>query len=183
MANKNDVSAKILDDIFVIMQNLYSEMHLGETGKGNHMAVFEEFAKLGKTLVNADRVSFWRWDKTNKKLVTAIAMGVDKIVMVTGYNAVMLERHLAGNGIVFLRNEAYETTQMFESACIGLRYLQDKCDRVLIPPVDIPLFTAATVRRFTVLSVSPKYWRRSEWPMMTYSTPEALSMSAESSPV
>ena len=72
--------------------------------------------------------------------------GLDKIVMVTGYNAVMLERHLAGNGIVFLRNENYETTQMFESACIGLQYLQDKCDRVLITPVDIPLFTAATVR-------------------------------------
>ncbi len=72
--------------------------------------------------------------------------GVEKIVMVTGYNAVMLERHLAGNGIVFLRNDNYETTQMFESACIGLQYLQDKCDRVLITPVDIPLFTAATVR-------------------------------------
>ena len=72
--------------------------------------------------------------------------GVDKIVMVTGYNAVMLERHLAGNGIVFLRNENYETTQMFESVCIGLRYLRDKCDRVLFTPVDIPLFTAATVQ-------------------------------------
>ena len=72
--------------------------------------------------------------------------GVDKIVMVTGYNAVMLERHLAGNGIVFLRNEEYETTQMFESACIGLRYLKDKCDRLLFTPVDIPLFTSATVQ-------------------------------------
>ncbi len=72
--------------------------------------------------------------------------GADMIVMVTGYNATVLERHLAGNGIVFLRNENYESTQMFESACIGLRYLKDKCDRVLFTPVDIPLFTAATVR-------------------------------------
>lgn len=72
--------------------------------------------------------------------------GVDKIVMVTGFNAVTLERHLAGNGIVFLRNENYETTQMFDSARIGLDYLKDKCDRVLFTPVDIPLFTAATVR-------------------------------------
>lgn len=72
--------------------------------------------------------------------------GVDKIVMVTGYNATLLERHLAGNGIVFLRNDAYETTQMFDSVRIGLRYLRDKCDRVLFTPVDIPLFTAATVR-------------------------------------
>ena len=72
--------------------------------------------------------------------------GVEKIVMVTGYNATALERHLAGNGIVFLRNENYEHTHMFDSACIGLRYLRDKCDRVLFTPVDIPLFTAATVR-------------------------------------
>lgn len=72
--------------------------------------------------------------------------GVDKIVMVTGYNATTLERHLSGNGIIFLRNESYETTQMFDSAKIGLEYLKDKCDRILFTPVDIPLFTSATVR-------------------------------------
>ena len=72
--------------------------------------------------------------------------GVEKIVMITGFNATVLERHLAGNGIVFLRNEEYRTTQMFDSVRIGLRYLQGKCDRVLFTPVDIPLFTAATVR-------------------------------------
>ncbi len=71
--------------------------------------------------------------------------GVSRIVMVTGYNAVALERHLAGNGLVFLRNEDYEHTQMFDSAKIGLRYLQEKCGRILFTPVDIPLFTAATV--------------------------------------
>ncbi len=72
--------------------------------------------------------------------------GIDTIVMITGYNATLLERHLAGNGLIFLRNEDYETTQMFDSVKIGLRYLQDKCDRVLFTPVDIPLFTAVTVQ-------------------------------------
>ena len=48
--------------------------------------------------------------------------GIRKIVMVTGYNAVVLERHLSGSGVIFLRNEAYETTQMFDSvlACSNL---------------------------------------------------------------
>ena len=55
--------------------------------------------------------------------------GVDKIVMITGYNATMLERHLSGNGIVFLRNEEYRSTQMFDSVCIGLHYLRDKMQR------------------------------------------------------
>lgn len=71
--------------------------------------------------------------------------GVEKIVMITGYNATTLERHLSGNGIIFLRNENYEHTQMFDSAKIGLEYLRDKCDRILFTPVDIPLFTSATV--------------------------------------
>ena len=73
--------------------------------------------------------------------------GVMRIVVVTGYNAPLLERHLANNGLVFLRNERYETTQMFDSARIGLSYLRDKCDRILFTPVDIPLFTALTVQK------------------------------------
>ena len=71
--------------------------------------------------------------------------GVTKIAVVTGYNAPLLERHLANSGLVFLRNEDYATTQMFDSARIGLGYLRDKCDRILFTPVDIPLFTAMTV--------------------------------------
>ena len=94
-----------------------------------------------KPLLNIGAISI-----AQRVVATFQQAGVEKIVMVTGYNAVALERHLAGNGIVFLRNEDYETTHMFDSACIGLRYLQDKCDRVLFTPVDIPLFTAATVQ-------------------------------------
>lgn len=72
--------------------------------------------------------------------------GAQHIVVVTGFNADMLERHLSDNGLVFLRNNDYESTDMFASAKIGLVYLQSKCDRVLFTPVDIPLFTAGTVR-------------------------------------
>lgn len=75
--------------------------------------------------------------------------GVQQIVMVTGYNADALERHLSGNGIVFLRNPDYEHTHMFDSARIGIEYLADKCDRILFTPVDIPLFTSLTVTRLT----------------------------------
>ncbi len=73
--------------------------------------------------------------------------GINKIVMITGFNATMLERHLAGNNIIFLRNENYESTQMFDSVKIGLDYLADKCGRILFTPVDVPLFTARTVKR------------------------------------
>ena len=94
-----------------------------------------------KPLLNIGSISI-----AQRVVATFQQAGVDKIVMITGYNATLLERHLSGNGIVFLRNENYQTTQMFDSVCIGLSYLRDKCDRVLFTPVDIPLFTAATVR-------------------------------------
>ena len=94
-----------------------------------------------KPMLNVGSISI-----AQRVVATFQQAGVDKIVMITGYNAAVLERHLAGNGIVFLRNERYETTQMFDSARIGLEYLQDKCDRVLFTPVDIPLFTASTVQ-------------------------------------
>ena len=103
-------------------------------GMSRRMGEFKPMLSIGSISV-AQRV-----------VATLSQAGVSKIVMVTGYNAVVLERHLAGNGIIFLRNEDYEHTQMFDSVKIGLSYLQDKCDKVLFTPVDVPLFTARTVR-------------------------------------
>ena len=103
-------------------------------GMSSRMGDFKPMLSIGSISV-AQRV-----------VATLQQSGVSKIVMVTGYNATTLERHLSGNGIIFLRNEAYETTQMFDSVKIGLRYLQDKCDRILFTPVDVPLFTANTVK-------------------------------------
>lgn len=104
-------------------------------GMSSRMGNFKPMLSIGSISI-AQRV-----------VATLQQAGVEKIVMVTGYNATQLERHLSGQGIVFLRNENYAHTQMFESACIGLDYLKDKCDRLLFTPVDIPLFTAATVQR------------------------------------
>ena len=103
-------------------------------GMSSRMGQFKPMLSIGAITV-AQRV-----------VATLSQAGVSKIVMVTGYNATVLERHLSGNGIIFLRNEDYETTQMFDSVKIGLRYLQGKCDQVLFTPVDVPLFTAQTVR-------------------------------------
>ena len=103
-------------------------------GMSSRMGEFKPMLSIGSISV-AQRI-----------IATLSQSGVSKIVMVTGYNATILERHLAGNGIIFLRNENYETTQMFDSVKIGLRYLLDKCDKVLFTPVDVPLFTARTVK-------------------------------------
>jgi molybdate transport repressor ModE-like protein len=70
---------------------------------------------------------------------------VDHIVVVTGNQAEVLEKHLSGTGIVFLRNGRYRETEMLDSAKIGLDYLR-KCGRVFFTPVDIPLFSVTTVK-------------------------------------
>lgn len=103
-------------------------------GMSSRMGTFKPMLNIG-TISVAQRI-----------IATFQQAGVRKIVMVTGYNAVALERHLAGSGVIFLRNEDYERTQMFDSVKIGLHYLKNKCDKVLFTPVDVPLFTANTVK-------------------------------------
>lgn len=93
-----------------------------------------------KPMLNVGSISI-----AQRIIATMQQAGVRNIVVITGYNADALERHLSRCGVIFLRNENYRTTEMFDSACIGLRYLKSKCERVLFTPVDIPLFTAGTV--------------------------------------
>ena len=103
-------------------------------GMSSRMGEFKPMLNIGSISI-AQRV-----------IATFQQAGLENIVMITGFRAEELERHLAGNGVVFLRNEDFEHTHMFDSACIGLRYLKGKCDTVLFTPVDIPLFTASTVQ-------------------------------------
>lgn len=108
---------------------------IAAAGMSSRMGEFKPMLNIGSISI-AQRI-----------IATFQKAGVNKIVMVTGYNAQALEKHLSNNGIIFLRNENYETTQMFDSVKIGLEYLGDKCDRILFTPVDIPLFTSETVEK------------------------------------
>ena len=102
-------------------------------GMSSRMGDFKPLLKIGSMSI-AGRI-----------VATLRQAGIEKLVMVTGYNADLLEHHLSGNGIVFLRNEDYEHTHMFDSAKIGIEYLADKCDKILFTPIDIPLYTSSTV--------------------------------------
>lgn len=104
-------------------------------GMSSRMGDFKPMLSIGSISV-AQRV-----------IATLQQAGVFQIVVVTGYNADVLEKHLAKSGVIFLRNEDYKNTEMFDSACIGLNYLKNKCNRVLFTPVDIPLFRADTVKK------------------------------------
>lgn len=70
------------------------------------------------------------------------------IVVVTGYQYVDLEAHLANYGVVFVRNEDYvEDYSQFKSLQLGFEFLKDKCDNVLFTPVMIPMLKADTLTK------------------------------------
>lgn len=106
---------------------------IAAAGASSRMGTFKPMLNIGSISIS------------QRLIITLHQAGVSRIVMVTGFHAEELERHLAGSGVIFLRNEAYQTTRMFDSAKIGLQYIHGKCDRVFFMPVDVPLFTAKTV--------------------------------------
>lgn len=104
-------------------------------GMSARMNDFKQLMKIGD-LSMAERV-----------VVNFQQAGVKNIVMVTGFQAKKVEKELQHSGITFLRNDEYETTEMFDSAKIGLSYLKDICGQVLFCPADVPFFSERTVEK------------------------------------
>ena len=78
-------------------------------------------------------------------LITLKQAEADPIVVITGQDGDAVEKHISKMRVICLRNENYETTQMFDSICIGLNYMEDLCDRVLILPVKVPMLLKETI--------------------------------------
>lgn len=74
------------------------------------------------------------------------ASGAKPVIVVTGYRAADIEKHLADAGALFVRNDRYFETQMLDSLLLGAGALPREADRVLISPADIPLVEEATIR-------------------------------------
>ena len=75
-----------------------------------------------------------------------LASGANPVVVVTGYRAEDVEEHLADAGVLFVRNERYYETQMFDSLLAGATVLPSETERILITPADIPLVEYGTVQ-------------------------------------
>ena len=102
-------------------------------------------------------------------VLTFQQVGISPIVVITGYRAEDIEHDLADYGVIFLRNHQYESSQMFDSAKIGLHFLQNKCDQVIFNPVNIPMFTPDTIRRMVECGeklLSPSYQGKVGHPLL-----------------
>lgn len=141
---------------------------IAAAGKRNRLHEFEPLKELGRITI------------VKRLVLTLQRAGVDPIVVVTGEQAEEVERHLAEYGVVFLRNERYKETQMFESAKLGLAYLEGKVDRVVFTKVDVPLFTTQTVKYLLTREekiVSPVYEGKTGHPICIHASliPDILS--------
>ncbi len=104
-------------------------------GEPKQMEHFQPMLKLGgKTLVA-------------RQIETFREAGVEEILIVTGYHAGLLERHLQSAGVRFVRNREYVATEMMDSVKCGLQALPEDCERVLITPADVPYLHAETIRK------------------------------------
>ena len=74
-----DDNGKLLGNIFNITDRLYKDMCV--SSRKDHAMLFYYLTELAKTLVDADRASFWKWDKRKGELWTMSATAVDRIVM------------------------------------------------------------------------------------------------------
>lgn len=72
--------------------------------------------------------------------------GVNEIAVVTGNEAEKLGKYLSATGVTCLYNNHYQTTDMFDSAKIGLDYLKNECDRLFFLPGDVPLFSKRSLK-------------------------------------
>lgn len=93
-----------------------------------------------KPLMNIGSISV-----VKRLIFTLQAAECSPIVLITGHRSEDLKKHVEGMDVICLKNENYETNQMFDSVKIGLAYLADKCEQLIFTPVDVPLFKAHTV--------------------------------------
>ena len=103
-------------------------------GKSTRMGAFKPLLKIGD--FSAIEHIIFAFHKA----------GVENVVLITGNNASELENSLKDLNITFLRNDNYEFNEMFDSLKIGINFLKDKCDKILITPADVPLFNESTVK-------------------------------------
>ena len=80
-----------------------------------------------------------------KQISTLRQAGVTHFVVVTGYQAEQLEKHLAHRSVTFIRNENYENGEMLDSIKCGIRSIAGEWEQTLLLPADLPFFTVETV--------------------------------------
>ena len=108
-------------------------------GLSSRMGAFKPLLPLGETSIIRTLIGRYR------------ACGIERIVLVTGHNAELLESHVGDLGVCCCRNARYAESDMLESVKVGIRFCLDSdaapssSDRIFLTPGDIPLVSTDTI--------------------------------------
>lgn len=110
--------------------------------------------------------------------------GIWPIVVVTGFKDPEVKSDLVRDDAIFVINEDYQNPPLIDSYKIGLKYLEGKCKRVMLTPVNVPMFNYKTVRKMVETKgdiVAPSYDMRGGHPILINSLyiPKILSYNGE----
>lgn len=115
---------------------------IAAAGMSSRMGTFKPLLPLGEeTLLSYQLNKF-------------VHMELSPIVIVTGNEAERLEHYIEEYKknrapeveIVCIKNEQYQSSEMFDTIKIGLKRIKGQCDRFFVLPADIPLFSEETLR-------------------------------------
>lgn len=104
-------------------------------GLSSRMEAFKPMLPFGNSTISRHMVSMLK------------DMGIDPVVVVTGYRGDELQQHLSSMGVRFAKNERFRETQMFDSVQIGIRAISGDCERLMILPMDLPAIMPDTIRQ------------------------------------
>jgi molybdenum cofactor cytidylyltransferase len=83
-----------------------------------------------------------------KKAITTLRQaGISPILVVTGYQSEILERHISHHGTACIYNKHFEDNSLIASMKLGLSHAEEECEQVLCLPVDAALFSVDTVKK------------------------------------
>jgi molybdate transport repressor ModE-like protein len=114
---------------------IVASLNLDAASKGNEeMDIFLPMVHLEGTTVIKREISILR------------RAGVSPIIVLCGYQKEVLKNHLSHNGVIFCEDGHYESHNLETTIQQGLDFARTLCDRVLVVPVERPMFSVDTVR-------------------------------------
>lgn len=95
--------------------------------------------------------------------------GASHIVVITGYQSESIQYELADFGVIFIKNEQYQEGELLASAKLGMDFLRDKCDMILVIPACLPAVRKETVRCLMETGEAcavPVFCKKSGYPLL-----------------
>ena len=84
-----------------------------------------------------------------REIYTLLKAGISPIIVVGGYQAAVLKNHISHNGVIFLEDPEYVCHDWLTSARIGMEAAAERCDKVILLPVECPAFKVETLELLT----------------------------------